>query len=1060
MKTRKIVMSLLALLATVCMAFSVVMLSNTNTKAYAVSEATAEQFVVLNSASVRTVDEETAGVRYITKISVDFYNSVKDQNPEWHTLYAIEQEDETAITLDLAGVMDIDNGGAITPYGHDEDGDGNYDYYKYQTVMSLYKENATEEEKLMVYNLNLSARSYVKVGDNVIYSYADSESDTHRNAAEVAEKVLVEDQLDSKIYDQEEMAGAKAILSQYISAKSPILALDTLAYLEDFSASTDDVLSSLAVPDGTYVAYINDNEISLTVKGGEAHVADGLSGLTQADLGDVFAIKLISLDGANYAQAVKYVSGTIDDAGEFEQVISYYKTSWDDGGWYNYNDPKLGGTKEQENPVSKYYDGAVYSTRYFVLTKNIDFSSNTTIIGKDPGTIGIIFDDHLDGQGYTITAKPQDRGVFSSIAQHAVIENVKFDLTGSEDEEKQNVGLAYYIAPLATIQNTYIDYKLASGAYNAYVAPLWCKAQWSLYVGADRGFNLNNVYIHLDSSVVPGEGATYGYLTGKDYLGDSGFNFSNVNVVSSTISKATGNGFVGENQEGANRKLGVFYYPNASTLANTNVGDWKVNADGSAVWTGATDVSCAKEYAQNNLATEVYVETIATPILTLGYLEDFSASTADSLTALGVADGVYTITINSISQEITVAGGVASVNQSAFGLDFSANLGDTYLATIVDASSNKYYQNVRYVSSVINDTTEFLSYLKYYTMLGDHANCNFVESPELYYDGANFVRRLYVLGNDISWTAWSDVDNAVAGNTTGIVVDDFDGQGYTISGTSQCPGFFHAIANDTTIKNLGLNITDIVDWESGFGALRYLIAKYVGCGVTFENMYINFIPQANSNVAFVESANWSKNPHGHNIIDTYLYVPEYNIVEGASNQWGYVAGYDWPESTFSNYHVVSPTLNKAINGAGTATVKGATHYDTVEELLAVKAKVGNWVINADGTATWDGTTNVDEEAINSASGSTTIDNYDTTQEFVAEALQATIATDGSTTITVADVKGLVYNGYVAMATLNTDLVSIENGVITALGSAGTATITVAWQVCGVAYTATVEIAIG
>ncbi len=651
-------MGLCALLAAVCMAFAVVMFTP-STKAFAATEtATAEQFVVLNSASVRTVDEETAGVRYITKISVEFYERVKDQNPEWHTLYAIDQEDETAITLELSGVISINNGTAIEPYGHDEDGDGNYDYYKYQTVMSLYKENATQEELEWAYNLNLSARSYVQFGDTVIYSYADESSDTHRNAAEVAEKVLVDDQLDSKIYDQEEMAEAKEILAQYVNANK------------------------------------------------------------------------------------KTPAGTLD---------------------------------------------------------------------------------------------------------------------------------------------------------------------------------------------------------------------------------------------------------------------------------------------------------------TLAYLEDFSMSTADSLTALGVEDGEYTITINGISQEITVAGGVANVEQGAFGLDFSANLGDTYVATIVDASSNKCYQNVRYVSSVINDTTEFIAYTKYYAVNGGLADCKITPNAELYYDGATFAPRLYVLGNTVSWTGWGDVHTAVSTNTAGIVADTLDGQGYTLEGTTEGPGIFHVIASNTTIKNLALVIHDLVDWDGA--TIRYAVARYIGCGSTFENMYINFVPCGNSNVTFAESADWGGSPHGYNIIDTYMYVPQYTIVSGANTNWGYVAGVDWPESTISNYNVVSPTLNMASNGASTEAIAGATHYNTVEELLAVKTKVGDWAINADGTATYQGEDNANVD-------------YDTTQNFVAEAQEASISTDGKTTIAVADVNGLVWSGYVAMATLNTDLVSIENGVITALGTAGVANITVAWQVGGVAYTATVEITIG
>ncbi len=999
MKTRKIVISLLTLLAVVCMAFSVVMMTKTNSSiAYATSMATAGEFYVEDGASVRTEDEETAGIRFTTIMTEEFYNSVKDSSPSWNTLISFENEDEPNMVIGEEGVFQV-NVGTIEPHAR---WIGNELHYVYQVVLSYANPNATEEQMAQMYAMNVSARSYVQVGEEIIYSYADGSTDTHRNVSEVAESVLMNDILDAGIYQQPEMVGAKAILTNYINSQTKIYAIEELGYIEDFSLATDDTLIVPGVADGHYKAKLGDTRFEVDVLNGEATIANTANNPLGLTLGDTYVISLAKEGGFTYAMAVKAVSKVIDSEEEFiNDYYKYYSTTED---------------------VTLYYDGATASVRYYVVSRDLNLlstslmSDGTTKISKAYENARSVttrtYRDVLDGQGHTITADIffEQYGLFLNVKASAVFKNLAFNLGVVNHDTNTTSRVIFKQAEGGmTLENVYFDINKTAN----------CMGGIAIFGYNDNGLTAKDVYINVDEALPKNVNLFMSTTYCNSSLFPSRFNITNYNAVTGDVANHkvfvhSGNTVFAGNDgipQGVENESWDCYCSDVVHTAGGNVftdpdlfrfdtaeemiayghdvvGNWVINADGTASW--VEDVSYlndVNDYTHNNSAESKVTTTIAENVTALGYYEDFSAYTDDTL-KVSVADGAYDVTINNVTVNgVAIESGVATIAQGAFGLEQSALGTEVLVAMAKDGFT--YYQTVKFVSKTIDSEEEFLlEYYNYYST---------TEDLTLFYDGATVSARYIVLTRDINLLSSATLSdgsatisnkyNSLRNTTTRAYYDILDGQGYTLTADVffEQYALFMNVKASAAYKNVKLDLG--MAYNDTNTTERAIFKAFAG---TLDNVYIDL--NKTNKTAGIVNVFYSVSD-GMTAKNVFINVDE--NIETAVNlyvRYSVYNGYTFvnePKYTISNYVAITTgAKHKAFSHQGDRSIWSATdgvptgsengswdchcgvahtannqfftyskfyRYDSAELAAADGfTSVGDWTINENGTASWQG----------------------------------------------------------------------------------------------------------
>ncbi len=1004
MKTKRLLVSLLTMLAAICMAFSVVMLSTTvKANSFTEEPISTGTFTVLDGASART-QKGTSGIRYIVQMSPDFYNSVASKDGvKFGGILALDTANTAGITLDAVDGTTIKDVAWAAPSGNqwgttpttinptaiDVEEDGTVDYYQYNLVVSFGTDGRTEADLAILYATNYNVRAYVSYTEGgagkVIYSNADA--NTNRNLTAVAETVLLEDALNANVYAQDEMVEAKSILVGYAGALDQLFPIENLGYIEDFSASATKTFTGISgVPNGNYKASINGSEYV------EVTITDGSFSIPALPEGLVFGNKYVGViksdDGLAFAQQFMYVSKAIDNADELSEMLTYYKVSWDEGGWYNFLDIKLGGTHEKENPTERYYNGATFTQRYYVLADNIDFTNNP-ISTKDPSSIGRIYADILDGQGYKITASVKNMGLFGNMAIKSVIKNTSFDLinTGASEHSQggHTLGLAYYVGGSVLLENLYVNFRLDTAReVTGNVGPLYRSDQWTAYDGGRHNCDMNNVVVNIDDNVAPTDGnATSGWLTAMDYFDDA--NFNNVYGVSKNLRyirpKVVAHNQTLESGEECFQyaRGNIFKYDSIAELrvAAPQVGNWVINEDGTATWKDSAIDTALQNYVSKNSAAEKYY----TPIILddVAYIEEFNQTDDCMFNGFGVEDGTYEIYINGVLYgEQWVEGGEFYFEDIEDGV-----FGDQYQVYFLNLDGgDNYVQTAKYVSAKISTAFDLVNALTYYTAKVDTTDqlssyTGLAEGQEdKYYDGANFTPRYYVLTNDVlvdtTWNASADSDYMkLCENIYRMFADVFDGQGHTI--TDPCfygPGLFGKIGSSAVIKDLKL---DIVNANNANYAApsepdakpyqgRTIIGSKVLEGAVLENLYLNFASDKTEayngwqGVVFTGTNFTMRNI-------TVVYADSIINTAAANNQvFGFLAGeIDVDNVVIENCVSISKNISVAIDDntdqkyvasnqtvEGYTSIEGSYYYENIISAINDGINsVGSWTI--DGT---------------------------------------------------------------------------------------------------------------
>lgn len=221
-------------------------------------------------------------------------------------------------------------------------------------------------------------------------------------------------------------------------------------------------LSSLKVKDGSYTLTINGEKVGkATVSSGNAVVERLPKNLV---LGNVYEV-LFEDSSYIYAQKLQYVSKAIYDYEDLVRSLTYYRT-------YVLSPEEA--TSPSSKEKEKFYDGAEFSQRLFVLANDIGVSFNDSTFGcggkfdkREYATSfsyqnSAYFYDVFDGKGNSIIIEDMFLyGVFGHIGNGAKIQNLKIRTTDNNywnrpyNYAERNI-LSCSIAKNAAIENVAI----------------------------------------------------------------------------------------------------------------------------------------------------------------------------------------------------------------------------------------------------------------------------------------------------------------------------------------------------------------------------------------------------------------------------------------------------------------------------------------------------------------------------------------------------------------------------------------------------------------------------
>ena len=1052
-KNRKLNLSLVILLIT-CFVASIALFVGSlsiSSAAASITEASTQDFRVEQGASVRT-NPDKSGIRFTTFISDEYYATVGGDSAEWHTLigYGVENvaditKENMATNSNIKEFVPENNNGEMQL--HKVAGG-----YKYYTVIYFDLTGKTEQQIAKAFSSKINARSYVSYNDGADIAYTDTQSDSYRSVSEVAEKVLIKDAATNGYYQLDGMKAQKEILQNYIVATQKPIILNTIGYAEDMYKANDKTITGIAVADGTYSAKFNGVDFgNITVVDGTVTIPVSMF---PADLvlGEMYSLTLIG-DKA-YVQNIKYVSGTIDSQKDFVDMVKFYKTS-------SSAESTLGNTDNVTlSEGAGHYNGSSFTQRYYVLTQDVTFTEdlnwgayNTERNGQSTATLLYTLWDIFDGQGYTLKVGShiQFYGLIPRIGKNAKVMNLGIDAnqiagTGYVERERN----IFYTMYNATLENVSI---VLSNVTNPNVPKFLCDYTANV--------TYKNVYLYVPSTVLQ-SGDSASYLAQQSW---GTITCDNVLAITSIARGVNGgsntNKFCGKNEDNTTGNLvgytkldGVLHYKTLDEKAAdttyggatlTHVGNWKLNADGTATWDKTTTTPVTPPTAEDCTDFFNKIEYVQT-----AYAEDMYKDQAKTLSGLAVVDGNYTIAINGVSVgELAVSGGVASVPADKFPTDLT--LGEYYVINLT-SDTTVYTQVIRYVSGIIDSQDDWHNMLNFYVAKGtsydDLGKEPVLNTGSKYYDGQNFTQRYYVLTQDI---IFGEIQARDANNA---FFDIFDGQGFKLKFGNNVKnnGAFNALAKNSKLMNLGMELDciniagytgserNIIHWannailenvsmylkgHNNSSNERFYRLIYQASDVNFKNVYIftgEGVPKASDDdPTFLANYSYGKDNKYENVV-AITKITKVN----ASAQY-------LTSSDTVQYNSITYASNESIEGNKLA---GITRYATMADKPDELTHVGNWKINSDGTTSW-------------VKGDVSFDvKFEKSTLAVEEKTKAVVFGSDS-----------IFNGLTYVASSNNNIVKVNADNTIEGVATGSADVKVAYQIGGEVFTKTITVTV-
>ncbi len=980
----------LACVATACTAFSLALTAN-SLNASAITEATEAQFYVEDGASVRTT-EGTSGIRFTTRISADYYNSVKDKNPMWGTVIGYEVADAESLTTDAVNGTTIrlfepkNVEGEVVKIQPMQDGED----YIYKTVISFNQVDAEKFE--LACNTKLNVRSFVTYTDGTettVHSYVDGDTDTFRSVTEVAEKVLVDDALGDGFYQNPVAKQAKDVLKGYINAKIISQTVsEKLAYTYDM-ADTGDKLTGLDVADGTYELIVNNTEMGeYAVSGGEVTLNENFPTLT---LGEKYTVVLKGASGVT-VQAFQYVSQVITTNEEFLAILTA-KTA------------------------------APATPTYYLLGNDI----GTTEAGGSltvPDASNYHFYDVLDGNGKKVIVNNITKtGIFGTLENNAVVKNVYINCTYAigPNNGAINTNIIAYKINAATVKNTCITYTPASA-----------KSVLINIMGytISSSAKFEDIFLYTQEDVTASSTGNYYDLT--SYIGANipaatwaTSNVSNFYAVTqlALAGRSGSTYFCASNETVTDRTSldNVTRYADLTEMVEkglTKVGSWTINADGTASWNPTAD-TFVPEYTEEERL--VVIDKTEHNLVNSYETEADGAFTNELVVPVSglTAGGGYEVFVNGK----LVADAVVGEGLVTFPIaNAELTLGEVHTLTVGD-----HVQPFRYITKVITTAEEFMAATQSYS-----TSINSIER-----------QRYYLVGADIDHTegATSWKIEAMTGYR---FFDVLDGDGHTLT-VNNCVngGVFGNVHTGAVIKNVCIKNT----YNLGPNGAQYNTSILGGSitGATIKNVTLVFVPNISAEKAYqlnFLAFNIDKNTV---VEDVYAYFNPF-ITLGTSPLTSYGVGYvggnldaSWTtaESKGKNLYFVTSMTDATKNKDGRQyiasndTVENATkltgvyRYATVDAMKNAGVKqVGNWIIGDAGAVTYDANSYVSNQ--NNTSNGTV---NGSTAESVVMAVEQELAIEGTAKSgNEAIVK--VENGKLVAVAAGKTVISVTNGKYT------------------------------
>ncbi len=940
-KTRNLFVSVLSVLMMICIALCVVFgfTSPTVSVSASAQQAEAGAFVVENGASVRT-EVGSSGIRFTVRISKDYYDSVKEKSPSWGVIFGIGKEDASELTLEAVGsdanVKLHGSSGTMQPELTKDES-----CYLIYAVISY--DNAPDFE--LACNTKLNARAYVtytesNANDTTVYSYVDEYTDTYRSISQVAERVLVDDLLEENIYAEDVAPTERNILKTYIQAQEvQTITSEEVAYTFDMYKAGEKKLTGVDAPDGVYQVIVDGTSMgTLSLKSGEITLGGAFP--NTMTLGENYTLVLKTVS-KTYIQGFKYVSKVINSESEFIEQVKFY----------NYNSNTVA-----NNDVTKFYDGASFTARYFVLGDNITITDTTTDFAANKGWF-----DTLDGQGYMLTVNNCNyAAVFGIVGSYGTIKNLAITVKAFESTTLAKGVLANTLAAYSLIQNVSINVDLTEEESNAF-----CILAQKITYDA----KIKDVFVHISTNATPNTESTnsYGFLAG--YINAStntykwGSEVSNIYVVSSTIKVAGFNGtstsasmWYANNESTDNGASdttrlahSIYRFDTVSdmkedaTYGASKVGDWDINADGTATWnpSAATYVPTYSEEEKQFIKSEHVVNSKE-----VAGTDDNEGRFLMEIEFAELPTGYEEVWFNGAKIEDAIVNGTTITLKT---IPEGMTLGDVHTLTVKDASGNEYVQSFRYIHKEIATIADFVEMVHYYS------NNSTSITASQYYDGETFSQRYYLMTADIT------LNNELSTwMSDWAFYDIFDGDGHTITATNEYPNmglFGRYIKANAAVKNFAIQVNGNGPTSTATARLN-LIAYEIEGPATVKNIAIDYSPnverEMHENVlAYII---WKSAV----IEDVYISIST-NVKAPATqtDKYGFLGGAQIG-GNFSNVYVSSPVMTAAYVSADgataiyasneqdqTNTLAGVYRYDSVAALQSAKAQVGNWVISAD-----------------------------------------------------------------------------------------------------------------
>ncbi len=360
-----------------------------------------------------------------------------------------------------------------------------------------------------------------------------------------------------------------------------------------------------------------------------------------------------------------------------------------------------------------------------------------------------------------------------------------------------------------------------------------------------------------------------------------------------------------------------------------------------------------QSYVQANSNKEIALTSMA-------YSETADATvagTSNKLTHLGASDGEYALTVNGVDLGAqTVAGGeLALSDEDAATLAAELTLGEKYVITL-EGINVKYTQEMKYVSDTVNNLEDFIAVTRRYGESTGNGNTT--------YDATTFKQRFYVMTDNIVSTGTNDFTKQWSNDWYDIL----DGQGFSITANKLwARGLFGSILKGGVVKNLSVTAKALHTDQ----ALQSNVFAYDITAGIISNVSVNVSFAAETAYTYniiARTINWNTQ-----LRDVFIYLNDNVVISDTTARHGYIGGYWTPDmknvaNYVSNVQVVTSKIsllgkddttryvaNNDTAGDGETQVPAGTisRYDTVAKLKEANVtKVGNWLINDDGSATW------------------------------------------------------------------------------------------------------------